>query len=407
MADGTDPIEGETPSERHSRLRKQKRARSSRKDQSAQKSWRATNPDKAREYARQYREANRDHLADVNRAWRAANLERSRKINRLSAKRQAERRSRQEQKRKAGRAWYREHRDQQLERSRRFRREHPEKVREYQRRWKDKDPERARELGRNWTQAHRDRNGDQHRALGRAAASARRERDPDAYKRWYEENLEAQRARGREASQLRSRLKKLGLPARKIQRTYAEQKRANARAADDYFARKRTASEIRRLSKPDSGSRDRALAADLAQHGIEERHAEDRFLVRLPELIKTHRERYGERIIQDVTMDNVARIARGKTPYDVEHESNQRLLRELVSREAPMLDPERIVQLSRVIRNAKSVPPETATGNQTADSSPSTPTSVNNIPDDLEWVSPHTRAGIEIPGFYRQRRKPR
>lgn len=396
MTDGTGSESGKRPDEDR---RRRNRA------------WRAAHPDLSRAYNRQWRENNPDKVAESRRAWRAANLDRSRELNRESMRRQSARKKKLREKRAKGRAWYAEHRDEQRERARRFREQNPERIREYQRRWREKDLDHAREVNRRGNQAYKDRHGEEVRARGRRAAAARRERDPDTFKKWYEENLEAQRARGREASKQRSRLKQLGLPPRKIQRVYAEQKRANARAADEFFAQRRTKDEVRHAADPKAGALQRTRTFDLVEQNLEERRAEDSFLLRLPALISTHRARYGERIRGDVTLDSAARVAAGKPPYDIDQETGNRLLREIVAREAPLLNPERIAQLSSVMRKAKSqisttTEPESAVGvasgtDAAASESHDEP---GSAADAMEWVKPHVRAGMEIPGFYRRRR---
>uniref|UniRef100_UPI001C304736 hypothetical protein n=1 Tax=Streptomyces sp. GbtcB7 TaxID=2824752 RepID=UPI001C304736 len=66
-------------------------------------------------------------------------------------------------------------------------------------------------------------------------------------RRWYQQNLERERARTREAAQLRRRLTKLGLPPRKTHKTYAADRRKNAAEADAFFSRPRKKPEQARL----------------------------------------------------------------------------------------------------------------------------------------------------------------
>lgn len=260
------------------------------------------------------------------RQWRASNPERAK----ATQRRGTQRARAKQRKRRAGRAHYTRHRDEIREKARRFRQENPDKIREYQKRWKEKDPERAKELGRRTGEVYRDRHGDELRDRGRKAAAARRERDPEAFKRWYEQNLEAQRARGRAASQLRSRLKKLGLPPRSIHRVYAEEKRANARAAEEFFTRTRTRQEIRLMQAPDAGVHVRLRTRQIAEQGPERRRAADNFLFRLPALLRFTHEREGDRIREEIRMDNQARIARGEEPYEIREETGRRVLREVL-----------------------------------------------------------------------------
>jgi hypothetical protein len=213
---------------------------------------------------RRYYRENRERLLAQTRAWKAANPDRVRQHKREHYRRVQARKKMAELRRERGRAWYAEHREQERERARTFRREHPEKVREYQARFRERHPERAAEQARRATEKWRDTNASQVRQTQRAAAEQRRANDPDAFRRWYQANLEKQRERGREASRLRSRLKKLGLPPRRVQRVYAEGRRANDRASDAFFTRRRDAEELQRLRREGATVFQRPTAAQVA-----------------------------------------------------------------------------------------------------------------------------------------------
>ncbi|WP_460798754.1 hypothetical protein [Microbacterium sp. GXF0217] len=329
-----------------------------------------------------YREANRDHIAEVNRAWRAANRDRVRELNRLSARRQAERRRQRLTRNARAREQYPKIREARVERSRRFRTEHPEKVREYQRRYKERHPARARQNAAASTQKYRDMHAEQVREKQRQSAATRRRNNPDEYKDWYDAHLEEQRARGREAARVRSRLKALGLPPRHVERTYAEAKRANNTAAEEFFTRKRsldmraaiategfadkdlalpvnlrkrqreltrvdsdyTAAERIRLATASGEHRQRArqiiidraaqraqaarrVQRDAAMEKLRHDHEQRRqaILDQRPAIFEAHRHRREARIREDVRMDSIARVLHGQAPYDLDTETRARL----------------------------------------------------------------------------------
>ena len=286
------------------------------------------------------------HLA-ATRAWKEANPDRARAHNRESMRRAEVRKKALEHRRERGREWYAEHREQQRARARQFRQEHPEKVREYQARFRERHPERAAEQGRRATQKWRDSRAEVVREKERATAAERRRDDPDAFKRWYQANLEQQRERGREAARLRSRLKKLGLPPRRIQRVYANDRRANDRAGEEFFARERAADEVARLRR--EGEYRRPTAAQLAVIQARQRvmsqselriagqqlqdrlrAAKARELARafFPQVHAYVANTHGGRIRRQVEQDSIARQVRGVEPYDVEEELQRRVRRE-------------------------------------------------------------------------------
>lgn len=360
-------------------------------------SWSQTNPEAAAEYRRRYREAHPEKMAALDRAWRQRNLERSRELNRESAKRQAQRR-RQRLKRNAhGREWYAENRNIALARSRLFRAEHPEKVREYQRRYKERHPERKLESGRRSAQRHRDANADEIRARQQALAAARREQNPDEFKQWYQKNIEVQRARGREASRRRSRLKTLGLPPRRIHGVYAEERRAHDAAANEYFARRRTVAErgaiaaeateerpldlpkviaVRRRvvlraqsapfktpeGEPLVNGQDRGLPPEVLQwrrardlQALKESHERlvEKIRAERPQ-IYTHRREWREaRLREEIRMDSIARTARGMPSYEMEQETQARLdaeVTEIVNRRLATIRNHTIQRAEAIVR---------------------------------------------------------
>ena len=294
----------------------------------------------------QYYQQHRERLLAATRAWKAANPDRARKHNREHMRRAQIRRKALEGRRANGRAWYAAHREQERERARQFRREHPEKVREYQARYRQRHPERVAEQSRRATRAWRDRNQDAVREKQRVTATQRREADPDAYSRWYQANLERERERGREASRLRSRLKKLGLPPRRIQRVYAADRRANAKASEAFFTRQRSHTERSRIrreldapsysppakyaaldarSRIIADRRDLRTAASELQAELRAARARDLARVVLPAIRERIERRDGARLMAEVQMDSIARLQRGAPAYDVDAELRRRI----------------------------------------------------------------------------------
>lgn len=329
-------------------------------------SWGQAHPEAAAEGRRRYREAHAEERAAAHRAWRERNIERSRELNRESAKRQAHRRRQRQRKNAHAREWYAENREVALERGRRFRAEHPDKIREYQRRFKERHPERARHAGRGYAQRHRDANADAIRERQRVAAAARRKTNPNAHREWYDKNLEEQRARGREDQRRRRRLKALGLPPSRLHRLYAEERRSNDAAADEYFARRRSVAERGAiaaetvdgfgLNVPKAVARSRRVAlrdqvmplerdprawrisGDLPPEVIQWRRARDlqalkeshdrlveKIRAKRPQIVEHHRQRNEARLREEIRLDSIARELRGLAPYNLEQEIEARV----------------------------------------------------------------------------------
>lgn len=361
--------------------------------------WRKENAEYLTAYRRRYREEHAAHLADLNRKWRHEHLERSRELNRESNRRQAARKRQRLERNARARARYPEIRDAAIERGRQFRREHPEKAREYRRRYKERHPERVAAT----LQRFRDAHADELRERQRLAAAARRTANPDGYKDWYQRNLEEQRARGRNAARLRSRLKALGLPPGRMHRTYAADRRANDAAADEFFQRRRSVDlratiateadnperldipgtvEVRRrqLTRVTSAisarerirratrsgehlRRARELAAqeraatikaqrDTDLQRVKQAHeaARQSILDSRPAIYESHRRRHLARAREEVRMDSIARELRGMPAYDIDSETARRLQVEVFAIVRARLEELRERTLSRVER---------------------------------------------------------
>lgn len=361
--------------------------------------WRQENAEYLTAYRHRYREEHREHLADFNRKWREEHLERSRELNRESNRRQAVRKRQRLERNARARARYPEIRDAAIERGRQFRREHPEKAREYRRRYKERHPERVAATLRRYRDAH----AEELRERQRLAAAARRTANPDGYKDWYQRNLEAQRARGRNAARLRSRLKALGLPPGHMHRTYAADRRANDAAADEFFQRRRSVDlratiateadnpdmleipatievrrrQLSRVTSPISARerirmatrsgeylrRARELAAQERAAAIKERRdadlqrvkqaheaARQSILDSRPAIYESHRRRHLARVREEVRMDSIARELRSLPAYDVDTETVRRLQAEASAIVRTRLEELRERTLTRVDR---------------------------------------------------------
>lgn len=361
--------------------------------------WRQENAEYLTAYRRRYREEHVEHLADLNRKWREEHVERSRELNRESSRRQAARKRQRLERNARARARYPEIRDAAIERGRQFRRAHPEKAREYRRRYKERHPERVAATLRRYRDAH----AEELRERQRLAAAARRTSNPDGYKDWYQRNLEEQRARGRNAARLRSRLKALGLPPGHMHRTYAADRRANDAAADEFFRRRRSADlraaiateadnpdkleipgtiearrrqltrvqpaiyiqerirmatrsgEHRRRTQELAAERRAATvkahkAADLQRVKQAHEAARQNILDSRPAIYESHRRRHQARVREEVRMDSIARELRSMPAYDIDSESARRLQAEASAIVRTRLEELRERTLSRVDR---------------------------------------------------------
>lgn len=356
--------------------------------------------ERARAQRAAYRVKNRDRLADAVRGWKDANPDRARQHNRESMRRAAERKAAAEQRRARGRAWYARHRAQERARARAYRLEHPERVREYRRRYTERHPDRAATAARQASQAWRDRNPDATRRKQRDAARKRREDDPDGYRRWYQQNLEQQRARSREASRIRTRLKQLGLPPRQIRRIYANEKRASDARADEFFAARRTAAQKRTLRHELDplahtraavrAARDRftgtpaqAPSAEFERESALERERQA-WLHALPTLVGGYENRHRSRITEEVRMDSIARTAFGRAPYDIPAEAACRLRAEAFRHAAahlvPTGDREKLARLHRLIYPAREAGQRQQTSRPETDRSVRAPASTASAP---------------------------
>lgn len=309
-------------------------------------------PEKKRESARRWREANREYRAQKKREWNEANPDRRRELNRLSMRRQAERTRRRKTKNAKARIWYAENREQARARSAAFRQEHPDKVRQYQRTYKERHPERYRTNAAEATRRYVDKNAETVRENRRLAAARRRDANPEAFRERYNNNIDAERARSREAARRRRRLENLGLPPRRIQRVYASDRRANVAAADEFFARVRSVKEQGRIAAelpyvapnipasveqarrayfnapdPMPEVSPRMLALNRLKAQMDRQTQE--VLQERPTLLINHRHRHEARLREEIRMDSIARQLRGRPPLEAGTELERRVVAEV------------------------------------------------------------------------------
>jgi hypothetical protein len=301
------------------------------------------------ESRRRWKERNPEYA----RAWKQANADRHRAYSRATHQRA----SRKKRRNAKARQKYSENPEPHRERGRRFRRDHPDKVSEYKRRFRERHPERVAEQARRGSQNWRDRNADVAREKARISAAERRHADPEKFRAWYQANLERERARSRDASRLRSRLKALGLPARSVGKVYANEKRAHAVEADQFFQRRRTAGDVARVReelKPARAILDAAWRTDAkARFEPTPTHllaawARDSALARARltrderrEMFAGYLAKHGDQLRQDAELDSRARVLRGAPPLDVNKEVKLRAAEALNEAERARL--ERIV----------------------------------------------------------------
>ena len=231
-----------------------------------------------REYNRRYREkhseqnaairrrwveANRDRIRESNRQWRANNIDRARRLNRDAARRAALRRQRDAALRMRGRA-----------RAKEWRESHLDEVRKYHSQWVEKNREKIRDYSARYYEAHRaeiiersaarrDANPERPKQWRKAWAERNKERlaelqrerrsDPDVYQAQLEANAAARR--------LKRRLKNAGLPPKQVHAVPAAERRANERAAEEYFSDPLLAEHVRQ-----SAVFTETLTAHLREH---------------------------------------------------------------------------------------------------------------------------------------------
>jgi hypothetical protein len=296
-------------------------------------------PDKGQRWSEEQRQRRQQSRAK----YKAADPERARRQHRESQRRsyarlKAERR-RRERARERVRAWAAAN---------------PERVRERQRAWSENNRERIREHKRNYYHRH---------LKARQAASrdqnARRRQDPAEREKARQYQVAHHQRRNLRQNERRSnpavrqkynrqqnerrarerRRRQLGLPVRRMHRATINERARNAAAAEAFFTRRRTPSELRLLAEELAEVRAEGALASEAQWRTNlavqiradvERPA--RLAAAVSRLLETAD---GARLKEEVRMDSIARSLRGLGPYpDLDAETRRRAASVLATRHA-------------------------------------------------------------------------
>ncbi|WP_401001140.1 hypothetical protein [Agromyces sp. GXQ0307] len=205
--------------------------------------------------------------------------------------------------------------------------QNPEKRREARERYKEQNPEKYRAAQREYYHRNKEAIAARRRSReGRDPEKLREARRQDAARRkesadrWTpsEEQREKYRAHEREKKQLERRLQSVGLPSRRVRRTLVSERRANLAAAEQFFSRRRSRAEVRRIA---AGDVDPNLLQGWARYSalVRRRNA---FL----DAVQTHIRKHGDELRDDVTLDSRARELVGKDPLDTDAEVRRRAL---------------------------------------------------------------------------------
>ena len=307
-----------------------RRAERLRRQREANRRAREKDPERAREHSRRWRENNPERAREHSRRWRENNPERHRQLARES---EARRRTKQvAAERKKERARERAAPPAEKERLKRFREAHPEKIREYKERWRAKNPEHARKVSREAGTRSRDKHADEIRERQRKAAAKNRATNSEAHKQYYAENKERLAAYAREAGRVRRRLLALGLPPKSVHKSYANEKRANAAAATEFFTQRRSPMQLKELKireAPKLGERP-AVAVLQARERAETARRSREFAEGPSRVSHAIKMRLGledlrKELTRDVQLDSRARELTGREPYDVGVEVRRRI----------------------------------------------------------------------------------
>lgn len=333
--------------------------------------YREEHREEIRAYRAQYHAENRD---EVNRKNREYMRERSRKM-----RAQKERRERQREREHARYAADPGKRRAQIER---WREAHPEKNAEYSKRyyerhrsarvkraqeWRDLHPEKHAQAMKDWQQRNRENLSEYQRRY--------RAENPEAYQRAL--------AATRERQKVQRRLKILGLPAPKMSRVKARDRRANESAAQEFFERDRAAAARKRIMAEYTPLDQAALEEWRARSPLARRR--DAQLSRFRRQLTTGAGRVAE-IREEVRMDAVARHLRGDS-LDAPAELRQRVFDAAGGQEYLAAGGDRHTAALMLEESLDGLVKPVA------------------LPDGrgMVWVPEHTRAGREIAGHWRRR----
>jgi hypothetical protein len=290
--------------------------------------YREANADKIAEYKANWREANREHIREYRARYNEEHRDEVLRKKREYMRREADKRRRaavqREKARERERRWARANPERKRATIRRWKEAHPEKGAEYSKRYyernreavlarardrRDANPEKVAAAARDWQQRNREHLTEWQRQY--------RASNPDAYERVLESN--------REARKLQRRLKAAGLPAKRMKRLPARERRANDEAARDFFERRRALEERDRIRANYEALSPRELELLRRRSALAQRRFAE--LDRFGPALKRVSRRAGE-LREDARMDSIAGELRGKAPLDLDAEVRQRVFEE-------------------------------------------------------------------------------
>ena len=342
--------------------------------------------DRKRDYAKRYREEHREEIRAYRANYHAENRE---EVNRKNREYMRERHRRMRVQK--------ERREKDRQRAARWREANPERVRERQRRWVSENPEKVREYQRRHyarnreavlarARARRDENPEKVKAAARDWQQRNREHLTEWQRQYRAENADAY-ARSlksnRDSKRLARRLKSLGLPAKRVHRSPAAERRAHEAESQEFFDRQPAASARMRLMDEYKPLDQSAMEAWSSRSALARRR--DAQLSRFRRQLAAGASRVPA-IREEVRMDAVARRVRGDR-LDAAAELRQRVFDAAGGREYLAAGGDRhtaALMLEESLDGlAKPVTRPDGRG--------------------LVWVPEHTRAGREIAGHWRRR----
>ncbi|MGC5225191.1 hypothetical protein ACPW96_21690 [Micromonospora sp. DT81.3] len=333
-----------------------------------------------------YIEANREHIREYRKRYNTEHLEEVRAKNREYMRQQADKRRRaavqREKARERERRWAQQHPEQKRASIQRWKEAHPEKGAEYSRRYyernreavlarardrRDANPKKVAAAARDWQQRNREHLTEWQRQY---------RTKPDAYARILESN--------RENKKLQRRLRSAGLPAKRVTRLPAHERRANEQEAHSFFERRRAADERKRMIA-DYEALDPHELEQLRRRSILARRRFEQ-LDRFGPAVDRFSQRADE-LREDARMDSLAGQLRGKLPLDLDAEVRQRVFDEADGDKyiAAGVSPVRVGDEIEQALQGHAAPAITSDGGR------------------LIWVPAHTRSGRDVEGHWRRR----
>lgn len=342
--------------------------------------------EREREYKRRYREEHREEIRAYRAKYHTENRDEVNRKNREYARERARsmraQQQRREKDRERVRRWTEANRERKRESIRRWQAAHPEKTAEYSRRYyernrdavlararqrRDQSPEKVKAAARDWQQRNRDHLTEWQRQY--------REENPDVYARSLKSN--------RDSKRLARRLTSLGLPAKRVRRTPAAERRTHEAESREFFERQRAARARGRVMAEYTPLDQASLEAWRARSPLARRR--DAQLSRFRRQLASGAARVSV-IREEVRMDAIARRMRGDS-LDAAAELRQRVFDASGGREYLAAGGDRhtaaLILEESLDGLAKPVTRPDGRG--------------------MVWVPEHTRGGREIAGHWRRR----